>query len=217
VRRAPGGAPLRGSDLEGAEIRWFVAPIPPDLLGRRWLFDLDGTLTVAMHDFAALKRALGLPAERPVLEGIAERPVAERSSLLDRVARWEWEHAARAEAAVGAHELLSRLAGPVGIVTRNRRDVALRTLAATGLDRWFRDEHVLGRDEAPPKPAPDGLLRLLDSWGVAPEHAVFIGDHGLDVAAGRAAGVVTVHLTRGPPAPRAHHVVGCLSELLPTT
>ena len=36
-------------------------------LGRRhWIFDLDGTLTVAAHDFAAIRRTLGIPPGRDV-------------------------------------------------------------------------------------------------------------------------------------------------------
>ncbi|HCR31850.1 MAG TPA: HAD family hydrolase, partial [Stenotrophomonas sp.] len=28
---------------------------------RHWVFDMDGTLTVAMHDFERIKRELGIP------------------------------------------------------------------------------------------------------------------------------------------------------------
>jgi len=186
----------------------------PDLLHRHWVFDLDGTLTVAVHDFAALKRDLGLPEDLAVLEGIAAAPEAARPDLLARVADWEWRHAGDARRAPHAAELLRRVPRPVGIVTRNRRDVALRTLQATGLLECFDPADVLGRDEARPKPAPDGILALLGRWGIAPGDAVFIGDHGLDVVAGRAAGVWSIHLTTGPPHPEADQAVACLSELL---
>ena len=32
-----------------------------------WVFDLDGTLTVPVHDFAAIKRELGLDPEVDIL------------------------------------------------------------------------------------------------------------------------------------------------------
>ncbi|MEY4949417.1 MAG: hypothetical protein RL698_1628, partial [Pseudomonadota bacterium] len=41
---------------------------------RHWIFDLDGTLTVAMHDFDAIRTALDLPTGRPILEALAELP-----------------------------------------------------------------------------------------------------------------------------------------------
>ena len=31
---------------------------------RHWVFDMDGTLTVAVHDFAAIRVALGDPGRR---------------------------------------------------------------------------------------------------------------------------------------------------------
>ena len=34
---------------------------------RHWVFDMDGTLTVAVHDFPAIKRALGIPQDDDTL------------------------------------------------------------------------------------------------------------------------------------------------------
>ena len=33
-----------------------------------WIFDLDGTLTIPDYDFPAIKRQLGLPPGRGILE-----------------------------------------------------------------------------------------------------------------------------------------------------
>ena len=42
------------------------------LAGRgHWVFDMDGTLTVAAHDFDAIRRELGVPAGKPLLETLA--------------------------------------------------------------------------------------------------------------------------------------------------
>lgn len=164
---------------------------------RHWLFDLDGTLTVAQHDFAGFKRALGLPTDQAVLEGIATRPAHEREALLAAVDAWELELADRARAARGAEGLLARLAHDgcrLGVVTRNSRANALRTLAAAGLRAFFADEDVVGRHEAAPKPAPDGLLLLLSRWRADPREAVMVGDFRFDLEAARAAGVRAVWL-----------------------
>ncbi|MGE8273775.1 MAG: HAD family hydrolase, partial [Stenotrophomonas sp.] len=42
-----------------------VAPVAVAALStiRHWVFDMDGTLTVAMHDFARIKRELAIPAQ----------------------------------------------------------------------------------------------------------------------------------------------------------
>ena len=52
---------------------------------RYWVFDMDGTLTVAVHDFDAIRDALGLPQGRPILEQLAELPADEAQRLRDRL------------------------------------------------------------------------------------------------------------------------------------
>ena len=47
---------------------------------RHWVFDMDGTLTVAVHDFAAIRRALEIPAEADILTHLAGLPVAEAAA-----------------------------------------------------------------------------------------------------------------------------------------
>lgn len=181
-----------------------------------WIFDLDGTLTVPMHDFAGFKRSVGLPPSVDILTGIAQRPEAERPALHRAVKAWERSLVEGARAAEGAEALLSSLSGPVGIVTRNTREGALRTLEVIGLDRWFAQDAVLGRECAAPKPSPEPLLRLLEQWGVAGSDAVMVGDYVDDLRAGKAAGTATVwvdHHGVEPPV-EADRVVRSLTELL---
>ncbi len=160
-----------------------------------WIFDLDGTLAQPQHDFDAMKQQLGLPLDLPLMEGLNGLPAARRAAAWETVAAWEHALADRALAATGVHDLLEALVGRgcrVGILTRNRRDVALRTLDALGLQAHFAAADVLGRDEAAPKPAPDGILRLLRRWNAVPSDAVMVGDSVHDVGAARAAGVFGV-------------------------
>ncbi|MBP42781.1 MAG: HAD family hydrolase, partial [Deltaproteobacteria bacterium] len=35
---------------------------------KHWIFDLDGTLTVAVHDFDAIRKELGIPAGLPIIK-----------------------------------------------------------------------------------------------------------------------------------------------------
>jgi HAD superfamily hydrolase (TIGR01509 family) len=174
------------------------------VIGRRaWVFDLDGTLTVAVHDFAAMKRRLGLPVDRNLLDGLHGLGGDARVEAERAIEAWEWAHAERARAAPGVRALLDELRADgarVGIVTRNLRAVALRTLEVAGLADGFAVDDVVGRHEAAPKPAPDGVRALLRRWDVAPADAVFVGDHHHDLRAGRAAGTLTVLLHAAPPA-----------------
>lgn len=175
---------------------------------RHWVFDMDGTLTRAVHDFDAIRRELELPAGAPILEALAVLPAAVAAAKHERLAAIEWDLAAEAEAQPGAAELLEHLHGRgarLGILTRNDRAIAYRTLDACGLRRWFDDDAVLGRDEAPPKPDPAGVVAHLTRWGAAPTDAVMVGDFLFDLQAGRAAGTATVSFDPDGAHPHAAH------------
>ncbi len=162
---------------------------------RHWVFDMDGTLTIAVHDFPAIKRALGIPLEEDILSHLAALPAdiaaAKHAWLLEH----ERELAVTSKPAAGAVELVRELAGRgyrLGILTRNARELAHVTLKAIGIADCFDVDDVLGRDEAPPKPDPSGLLKLAKAWNVEPSQMVMVGDYQFDLACGKAAGTHTV-------------------------
>lgn len=161
---------------------------------RGWIFDLDGTLTVAQHDFPAIRRELGIPADEDILTHLGRLPIAERQRLNDELNAIELRLAADVVPAPGAAELvreLHRSGRHLGILTRNLRSVAMASLRRIGVLDCFAPEHILGRDEAPPKPAPDGIHQLLADWQLSHTEAVMVGDFHFDLAAGRAAGCRT--------------------------
>ncbi len=162
-----------------------------------WIFDMDGTLTVAVHDFDAIRSALGLPPGEPILEALSQMPSSEARAALARLDEIEREIALQARAGDGAEALLSSLADrgiTLGILTRNAVEVAHQTLRTCGLGRYFDPRYVLGRESGEPKPKPDGVHKLLDLWRVGPEQAVMVGDYYFDLVAGRSAGTATVYL-----------------------
>ncbi|MDO6460223.1 HAD family hydrolase [Granulosicoccaceae sp. 1_MG-2023] len=163
---------------------------------RHFVFDMDGTLTIATHDFDAMRDALGLPPDSSILEGIAARPAAEQPRLHRRLHELELDYARRAQPQPGAAGLLQRLRrrdASLAILTRNDKALAGLTLEVCGLREFFPDELILGREEHAPKPAPDGILHLMQHWQAAPASTVMVGDYVYDLKAGRAAGVTTVH------------------------
>jgi len=168
-------------------------------LGERdcWIFDMDGTLTVSIHDFEEIRRDLGLPPGEPILELLAAMPDEQSAPLHRRLDEIEFEVAGRAQAGAGVELLLQALLGrnvQLGILTRNGQQIAYETLRACGLADYFEPDCVIGREQALPKPEPDGILHLLDKWQISPKRAVMVGDYYFDLAAGRAAGTATVYL-----------------------
>jgi len=166
---------------------------------RHWIFDLDGTLTVAVHDFAALRQDLGMRSGAPILQTLDAMSVEEAEPLRERVHTWEQNLAVDARAAEDAVGLLEHLASTgcsLGLLTRNTRSTADRTLDAAGLAHFFPPAVRLGRGDATPKPSPAGIEQILATWGASARDAVMVGDYEYDLSAGRAAGVATVWIDR---------------------
>ncbi|RIA34454.1 HAD superfamily hydrolase (TIGR01509 family)/HAD superfamily hydrolase (TIGR01549 family) [Ectopseudomonas oleovorans] len=170
---------------------------------RHWVFDMDGTLTLAVHDFPAIKRVLGIPQEDDILHHLAALPAEEAAQKHAWLLEHERELAVASRPAPGAIELVRALCErgcQLGILTRNAHELALLTLQAIGLDDCFAIADILGRDEAPPKPHPGGLLHLAERWAVTPQELVMVGDYRFDLECAQAAGArgVLVNLPDNP-------------------
>lgn len=171
-----------------------------EILARpHWVFDLDGTLTVPVHDFAAIRADLGIPDGVDILGHLDSLPEGEARRLHRRLDEIEEGLAGRAEPSPGAVRLvesLHRRGKSLGIVTRNTRGIALRVLETIGIGGRFAPEDVLGRHDALPKPDPHGLAILSNRWGAAADSLVMVGDYLFDLQSGRACGAATVHVDR---------------------
>ncbi len=164
-----------------------------------WIFDLDGTLTLPVHDFEYIRIELDLPEITDILVHLDSLPDADASWRHTRLKEIERQLAYQAKPAPGALDAVAKLhqsGAQLGILTRNDRNIALLTLETIGLGHYFAKKNVLGRDEAPPKPDPAGIHHLLTGWGAVPSEAVMVGDYLFDLQAGRSAGTTTVHVGR---------------------
>lgn len=164
---------------------------------RYWIFDLDGTLTKPVHDFAHIRNELGLAPNTDILSAIALQPEEKRRTMLAHLDELERYYAAQAQPAEGAVELLTKLDKKdccLGILTRNAHEFALLSLQAIGAADFFATQDILGRDEAKPKPSPEGINILLNQWVGDSKKAVMVGDFHFDLLSGRAASVTTVHV-----------------------
>lgn len=190
----------------------------PDPLKTRkhWIFDMDGTLTIAQHDFDAIRSELGLPQGLPILESLDQLPLEEAAVLHNRLCEIELELAHQSKPAEGAKELLDLLCSrgiTPGIVTRNNAINIDVTLKATGLVDYFLPGNILSRDCAPSKPSPAGILGLLEQWQGVPSDAVMVGDHLHDLRSGRAAGTATVYIDPSGEFPFRKDADICITKL----
>jgi HAD superfamily hydrolase (TIGR01509 family) len=100
----------------------------------------------------------------------------------------------------GAVALLGALhaAGvPVGLVSNSRRGFVERGLRAAGLADAFA-VIVTAEDVARPKPAPDAYVAAAVALGAAPSQCAVLEDSPTGVAAGRAAGALTIGVPSFP-------------------
>jgi phosphoglycolate phosphatase len=181
------------------------------------LFDFDGTLVEAPIDFARMRRDLLRVAEEAgvasdelagldlltIVARVQERvPEPERFAEAAEAALMavEMECSLLAREVAGASEVLAwldRQGIRVGIVTRNCRAVVEGVLERIPLNHSV----LLTRSEVTRvKPDPDHLLRALRHLEAPPERSIMVGDHWMDVQAGKGAGMATVGImTPGRP------------------
>ena len=74
-----------------------------------WVFDLDGTLTLPIHDFSLIKRLLQIPDYADILDFLKQLPVNERQKRYALLHSHEEELADAATAAPGAVALITAL------------------------------------------------------------------------------------------------------------
>ena len=99
----------------------------------------------------------------------------------------------------GARTLLKHLQAAsvrVGLWTGRERGSTMERLRALSWERCF-DPMVCGDDLPTYKPDPEGLLKIIQSWRLAPAQVIFVGDSDQDLAGGHAADVATVMIDHG--------------------
>ena len=169
------------------------------------IFDLDGTLADTRADLAAsvnaMLRRMGLPErdEKTIVSFVgegAERLIRRSLGLHeDRYPEaapiWREEYGERLLDQTRLYDGIAQvLAGPPdlrAVLTNKPGGFARQILRGLGVEGAFRA--VLGGDEGPRKPAPDGLLLLCQRLAIQPDEAIMVGDSHVDIATARSAGI----------------------------
>ncbi len=189
---------------------------------KNWIFDMDGTLTMAIHNFDHIRAALALPENCDILAEIENTSDLEVQKLLrEKLNTIELQLAYNAEKQDGIIELLTYLKKQgcnLGIITRNNQINTVATLKAAGLSHFFERENILTRECAQPKPSPEPILQLLYQWQGDTEETVMVGDYVHDINAGIAAQTYTLYfdgLQKGEWTHLAHSTINSWQKLLP--
>ena len=164
------------------------------LLG--FIFDLDGTLVDSHRDFDAMRREMGLPAAKPILEALEQMDEIEAARCSEILKRHEFKGATKSTVIAGVGDFLRILDSQKmlrAVVTRNSRSMAKAMLARCSL----RFDVVITREDGPVKPDPWAIQTICDLWGIDPNRVAVMGDFHFDIEAGQRAGATTVFFTRG--------------------
>ena len=180
------------------------------------IFDLDGTLTVPVLDFDAIRAELGLTGE-PILEAMARMDDKRRAQAEAILEDHERRAAYGSILQQGAAETLAELRRRgyrLAILTRNARRWVQVVLEKHGLVV----DALRCRDDGAIKPSTEPVKALCDGLGCRTAESWMVGDHLFDIRSGREAGCTTVLMLGDRPAPdyagQADHVIRRLCQLL---
>ena len=170
------------------------------------IFDIDGTLA-STHDliFESFNHvinkyhhkrltteeivALSGPTEDVILkEWMKDDYEKARKDYFDF---YESQHKEMANIFPGLEEVINLIKDkkiPLGIFTGKGRDTSIITLKAIKLHDYF-DLIVTGDDVKEHKPAPEGIIKFLNTFNLKPEKVLMVGDTNTDVIASRNAGI----------------------------
>ena len=161
---------------------------------RAVFFDMDGTITRPVIDWADLRRRAQIPEGEQIMPYIDRLPAAAGRRARATVEAIEMEAAVGAELNPGAPELLGELRARglrLALITNNHRAAMVSMVEKFGL----HFDLLLSREDADLKPAPDLVNLALRRFCLRPAEACFIGDGKYDRMASQAAGVAYIHLT----------------------
>lgn len=182
------------------------------------IFDLDGTLVDSIPDLTdAVNEFMRISGRQPLameqvrrLVGKGARNLVERAlgngteeeverSLAIFLAFNEAHIADKTVMYPGVAETLQELKRRgcrMALVTNKTEFLSRKLLNVLGIDRHF--EQILGADSLPfRKPSPEPVLKVLRDTAIPADRAIMVGDSINDIAAGKAARVVTVACTFG--------------------
>lgn len=187
------------NNTEFPQCHWIRRPDGFQTPPKGWIFDLDDTLIDSHLDFAAIRKALGFPNDARILETLQAQPLEEQARLKPILTRFEQEGAEGSVMIEGVEQFLSILeerGESFSIFTRNTRAALDLSLEKHPLLK--RAAVKISREDAAPKPSPDGLHLILRQLGLRTSEVFYVGDYLYDLEAGQAAGIPSLLFWQGP-------------------
>lgn len=145
-----------------------------------------------------IRQTIGLPLEQAItaLAGPTAQVPEVARSFLDFSEKYMVDRTQPLEPAPEVLKVLRASGCRLTIVTGKHRARVERTLKKYELD-WLFD-HIVCGDEAPAKPNPEGLSRVMAAFAdCEPASFVYVGDHPFDIDTARNAGIDCIAVATG--------------------
>jgi HAD superfamily hydrolase (TIGR01549 family) len=160
------------------------------------IFDLDNTLVSSSLNFNQIRESIGCPYETDILDYVEMLPQEEKLLAENMLIEHEMNDALHSKKLVGVIELLdllTYLAIPCAIVTRNSRKASSLKMK----NNHIVIDLLLTREDSKAKPAPDALFYIAAYWSLKPEKILLVGDYLYDLQAAKNANVLSCLVTNG--------------------
>lgn len=186
------------------------------------IFDLDGTLIHSRIDFPRMKERIiayldslnaipegvnsGMLVTEIVESAVNYLKLHKRSLLrtavqgieriMDEVEMESLKFASPIRGVKTALRSLRSRGIKLGVLTRSCREYALKSLEKTGLMDLIG--YLVARGDTPkPKPNPEAALKLAEKMNLSPREVLMVGDHALDAACAKKAGMAFLGVLTG--------------------
>jgi HAD superfamily hydrolase (TIGR01549 family) len=153
------------------------------------IFDMDGTIVDTKLNFDQIREEIGIPPKKPILEYLEQSSDSIFVEKAHQVINRHESEGAKKSLIIRDfqtfYDWLKVNKVKTGLLTRNSRKV---TELIVKKFNWNFDI-IITRDDAPPKPNPEGLFFCLKQFYCKEKELLFIGDHLFDLETAYNAGV----------------------------
>ena len=128
-------------------------------------------------------------------------PFFKRIKMINDIKKLIYEFLKKCPLIIGAQESLSFLKEnnvKIGMFTNaSRSEIKMIFNGREEFLKYFEGNIIAKDDVQHKKPHPEGIIKLINKWGLSPPNVMIIGDYISDIQAGKKAGVITVGVLSG--------------------
>ncbi len=128
-------------------------------------------------------------------------PFFNRLKMMNKAKKFIYEYFKKCPLIDGTQETLRFLSennAKIGMFTNASRLEIKRIFNGREEILDYFEGNIIAKDDVKhKKPHPEGITKLINKWGLAPQNVMIVGDYTSDIKAGKEAGIITVGVLSG--------------------